>query len=106
MEIVESLGIIHQIRETHIKFRNIPDYECYINAIDQDYESEDAIFNGYNYKTKTPQFELVNRFQCGNGCDFKHEIFEYRQKNCFIPTKGYCFVKCFNFLTGKDYKRK
>ena len=35
-----------QIRQTHIGFRNITDYEAYITAIDQDYEAEDASFNG------------------------------------------------------------
>ena len=27
-------------------------------------------------------------------------------KNCFIPPKGYCFVKGFNFSTGEDYKQQ
>ena len=31
---------------------------------------------------------------------------EYRGNNCFIPTKGYCFIKCVNFLTGQDYKQQ
>ena len=46
-EMVGNLKVDDQIRQTHIRFRNIDDYEAYINAIDQDYESEDAIFNGY-----------------------------------------------------------
>ena len=54
----------------------------------------------------TPQFNKVNRSQYGNACDFKHEFNEYRGNNCFIPTKGYCFVECNNFLTGKDYKQQ
>ena len=82
------------------------DFEAYINSIDKGYDAEDAIFNGYIYKLNTPQFNKVNRSQYGNGCDFKHEIIEYRGNNCFIPTKGYCFVKCVNFLTGEDYKEK
>ena len=49
---------------------------------------------------------MVNRSQYGNGYDFKHEIIEYRGNNCFIPTKGYCFVKCLNILTGEDYKQQ
>ena len=53
----------------------------------------------------TPQFNLVNRTQYGNGCDFKHEIIEYRGNICFMPTTGYCFVKCINFLTGENYKQ-
>ena len=46
-EMVGSLEVGIQIRQTHIRFRNIADYETYINAIDQDYDSEDAIFNGF-----------------------------------------------------------
>ena len=57
-------------------------------------------------KINTPQFNKLNRSQYCNGCDFKHEIIEYRGSNCFIPTKGYCFVKCINFLTGRDYKQQ
>ena len=74
---VGSFGVGDQNRQTHIRFRNIADYEAYINAIDQDYESEDSIYNGYSYKTDTPQFDLINRSQYGNGCDFKHKITEY-----------------------------
>ena len=46
-EIVGSLVIGDQIRQTHSRFRNITDYESSNNAIDHDYDSEDAIFNGY-----------------------------------------------------------
>ena len=46
-EMVGRSRIGDQIRTTHIRFRNITDFESYINVIDQDYESEDAIFNGH-----------------------------------------------------------
>ena len=105
-EMVGNLKVGDQIRQTHIRFRNMDDFEAYINSIDQDYDSDDSIFNGYIYKVDTPQFNKVNRSQYGNGCDFKHEIIEYRGNNCYIPTKGYCFVKCINFLTGEDYKHQ
>ena len=105
-EMVGNLQVGDQIRQTHIRFRNISDYEAYINAIDQDYDSEDSIFNGYIHKISTPQFNKVNRSQYGNGCNFDEIIIEYRGNNCFIPTKGYCFVKCINFLTGEDYKQE
>ena len=105
-EMVGSLKFADQNRQTHIRFRNIADYEAYIFAIDQDYESEDNFFNGYNYKKDTPQFNLVNRSQYGNGCDFKHEIIEYRGKNCFIPTKGYCYFKCIIYSTGGEYEEQ
>ena len=46
-ELVRNLKVGDQIRETRIRFRNINDYEAYINIIDQDYDSEDSIFDGY-----------------------------------------------------------
>ena len=46
-EKVGTLKVGDQIRQTPIRFRNIADYEAYINAIVQDYESEDSVFNGY-----------------------------------------------------------
>ena len=82
------------------------DFESYVNSIDEGYATEDAIFNGHIYKLNTPHFKKVNRSQYGIGCDFKHEIIEYRGNNCFIPTKGYCFVKCINYLTGQYYKQE
>ena len=105
-EMVGNLKVGDQIRQTHIRFRNMDDFEAYINSIDQDYDCDDTIFNGYIYKLDTPIFNKVNRSQYGNGCDFKHEIIEYRGNNCFIPTKGYCFIKCINFLTDRDYKQQ
>ena len=105
-EMVGNLKIGDQIRQTHIRFRNMDDFEAYINSIDQDYDSDDSIFNGYIYKIDTPQFNKVNRSQYGNGCSFDKIIVEYRGNNCYIPTKGYCFVKCINYLTGQDYKEQ
>ena len=106
---VGNLKVGDQIRQTHVRFRFMDDYEAYINSIDEGYDeghADDCIFNGYNYKIDTPQFKKVKRSQYGKGCDFKHEIIEYRGNNCFIPTKGYCFNKCFNFLTCEDYKQQ
>ena len=105
-EMIGNLKVGDQIRQTPIRFKNVSDYEAYINAFDQDYDSEDAIFNGYMYKLNTPQFIKVNRSQFGNGCSFDKIIIEYRSNNCYIPTKGYCFVKCINYLTGQDYKQQ
>ena len=58
---VGSLKVGDQIRQTSIRFRNVGDFESYINSIDQDYDSDDSIFNGYIYKLDTPQFNKVNR---------------------------------------------
>ena len=105
-DLIGTLKIGDQTKQTHTRFRNMEAFESYINKIDDGYDADDTIFNGYIYKIDTPQFNKVKRSEYGNGCDFKHEIIEYRGNNCFIPTKGYCFVKCINFLTGQDYKDK
>ena len=99
---VGTLLVGDQLRQTHIRFRNLDDFENYINSIDQDFDSDDSIFNGYIYKINTSQFNKVKRSQYGNGCSFDKIIVEYQGNNCFIPSKGYCFVKCINFLTGQD----
>ena len=52
-----------QIKRTHIRFRNITEYEHYINAVDEGYDAEDAIFNVFLYKINTLQFNLVIRSQ-------------------------------------------
>ena len=103
---VGNLKVGNQIRQTNVRFRKRDDYESYINSIDECYDAEDVSFNGHNYKIKTPQFRKVSRSHYGNGCDFKHEIIEYRGNNCFIPTKSFCFIKCNSFLTGEDYKQQ
>ena len=77
-EMVGNLKVGDQIRQTHSRFRIIDDFESYINSIDQNYDSDDSIFNGYIYNLDTPQFNKVNRSQYGNVCDFKHETIEYR----------------------------
>ena len=92
-EMFGKLSVGDQFRETHIRFRNTTDYEHYINAFDGEFDAEGAFFNGYIFKVNTPQFNLVNRCQYGNGCGFNHRIIEYQGSNCFIPTKGYCSVK-------------
>ena len=49
-----------------------------LEAFDEGFDAEGAVFNGYVYEIDTPQFYLVNRSQYGNGCDFKLEIIENR----------------------------
>ena len=105
-EMVGTLLVGDHTKQTHIRFRKMIDFESYINKIDNGYDADDTIFIGYSYKVDTPQFKKVNRSQYGNGCSFDKISEEYIGNNCFIPIKGYCFVKCINFLTGQDYKEQ
>ena len=63
--------------KTNIRFKNMDDFERYINAIDIDYGSDDVIFTGYVYKLDTPQFKVVKRSAYGKGADHMQEIVEY-----------------------------
>ena len=104
-EVFGKISIGNQIRDAHIGLRFITEYEHYVNAIDGRCDAEDAIFNGYLYKISSPQFTLVIKGQYGNGCAFKHEFIENRGNNCYIPTKGYCFIKCISYITGEENKQ-
>ena len=53
---VGSLKVGDQICQTHFKFRIITDYEAFNDYIDESYDAEGSIFNGYIYKINTPQF--------------------------------------------------
>ena len=89
--------------KTNIRFKNMDDFENYMNAIDVDYDSEDVTFSGYVYKLNTPHFKVVKRSAYGRGANYMQEIVEYHGQNCYIPTSGMCFIKCINFFTKKEY---
>ena len=89
--------------KTNIRFKNMDDFERYINAIDVDYDSEDVTFSGYVYNVNTPHFRVVKRSTYGRGTNYMQEIVEYHGRNCYIPTSGMCFIKCINYFTKKDY---
>ena len=68
--------------KTNIRFKNMDDFERYINAIDVDYDSEDVSFTDYVYKLDTPQFKVVRRSAYGKGTTYMQEIVEYHGQNC------------------------
>ena len=63
--------------ETNIRFKNMDDFERYINAVDVDYDSEDVTFTGYVYKLNTPHFKVVKRSDYGRSTNYIQEIVEY-----------------------------
>ena len=101
-ELIGSMLVVEVEQKTNIRFKNVDDFESYINAIDNSgYDSEDVIFTETLYKLKTPEFKKVNRSQNGRGTDFKQDFVEYIGNNCYIPTSGNCFIKCINYFTKK-----
>ena len=49
---------------------------------------------------------MVNWSRYVEGFDSKHELIEYCGNNCYIPTKGYLFIKCISYLTRLDQKQQ
>ena len=89
--------------KTNIRFKNMDDFERYIDEMDIDYDSEDVTFSGYIYKLDTPQFKVVRRSAYCRGTNYTQETVEYLGQNCYIPTSGMCFIKCINYFTREDY---
>ena len=50
------IGTVEQ--KTKFSFRNIDDFESYINAIDVEYDGEDVTFIGYVSKLNKPQSKV------------------------------------------------
>ena len=76
-ELIGSMLVGEIEQKTNIRFKNVDDFESYINVIDNSgYDSEDVIFTGWLYKLNTPGFRKVNRSQYGRGTDFKQDIVE------------------------------
>ena len=92
--------------KTNLRFKNMDDFESYINAIDDDYDSEDVTFTGYVYQLNTPKFNRVNRSHYGRGANFGQDVVENIGNKCYIPTGGNSFIKCINCFTKKDYTEK
>ena len=70
-ELIGSMLVGEVEQKTNIRFKNVDDFESYINAIDKSvYDSEDLIFTAWLYKSNTPEFKKLNRPQYGRGTDF------------------------------------
>ena len=92
--------------KTNTRFKTMDDFESYINAIEIDYDSEEAVFNGYVYKLNTAQFNVVKRSAYGKGAKCMQEIVEYRGQNCYIPTSGMCCIRCVKHFTEKIIQKR
>ena len=103
---VGSMFIVEIDQKTKTRFRNVDDFETFINAIEVEYDGGDVIFTRWLHKLNTPQSTIVNRSENGRGTDFKQDIVEYIGKNCSIPTSGNCFIKCIKYLSGRDFLNK
>ena len=77
-ELIGSMLIGQMEQKTNIRFKNVDDFETYINAIDNGrYDSEDVIFTKWLYKLNTLEFNKVNKSQYGKCTVFRQDVFDY-----------------------------
>ena len=106
-ELIGSILVCEIEQKTNFRFKNVDNFETYVNAIDNSgYDSDDVIFTGWLYKLNTPEFNKVSRSQYARGTGFKQDIVEYVGNNCHIPIRENCFIKCFNFFTKNELYTK
>ena len=74
--------IVHVQHKTNIRFKNVDHFESYINAVDNDYDSEDFTFSGFVYKLSTPQFNAVKRSAYAKGTNYMREIVQFHGRDC------------------------
>ena len=72
--------------KTIFRFKNVDDFESFINAIAVNYDSEDVTFTGHIYKLNTPQYKIMKGSAYGKGTNFMQKFVEYHGQNCYIPT--------------------
>ena len=104
-ELIASMLIGEVEQRTNIRYKNIDDFEIYVDAIDVGYDSEDVIFKTRLSKLNTFEFNKKNRSQNGSGTDFKQDNVESIGSNCYNPTSRNGFIKCISNLTGRDCKK-
>ena len=86
--------------KTNIRFKNMDDFENYINAIDVDYDSEDVTFTGYVYKLNTPHFNLLNEVLmvkvliiCKKLLNITEETVTYQLLECVLSNVSIILLK-------------
>ena len=106
-ELIGSMMIDEIEQKTFIRSKTVYDFGTYIIAIDNGgCDIEDVISTERLYKINTPEFKKVNRSQYARGTDFKQDFGEYIVKKCYIPTSGFCFIKCIRYFTENKIIQK
>ena len=71
-----------------MRFKKFEAYQSYFKNNDMDYYTDDSLFTGFTYKTKTPEFDTVNLSEYARGTDYKQNFGEVFGNNCYISTNG------------------
>ena len=85
-ELVGDITINGIKKKTNKRFKNMNDFESYIEKIDEKYDGEDVVFEGDAFQLPQPEFKPIKRSNYGKGTNHLFDIEEYFGTNCYIPT--------------------
>ncbi|ESO84189.1 hypothetical protein LOTGIDRAFT_155514 [Lottia gigantea] len=81
---------------------NAKTFHNIFSNMDKKSDASDWYFTGKIILMKD-NFQEIKRSRVGRGgTDLLKKINEYEGENCYIPTDGYCFIKCVNRVLNKD----
>ncbi|ESO98766.1 hypothetical protein LOTGIDRAFT_158712 [Lottia gigantea] len=84
---------------------NAKTFRNFFTRVDDKSDASDWYFTGKMIFRKN-NFKEIKRSKKGRGVTLLKKIKEYIGINCYIPSDGYCFVKCVNNVLNEDYTRE
>ncbi|ESO92312.1 hypothetical protein LOTGIDRAFT_162615 [Lottia gigantea] len=85
---------------------NAKTFHNFFATVDVKSDSSDWYFSG-KIILRRNNLKEIKRSKKGSGVTLLKKINEYNDGiNCYIPSDGYCFVKCLNYVLNKDYTKE
>ena len=100
---VDKFSLGDQIRETHIRFRKVDGFESYFNAIDEIMKQKMLFLLVIFTKAILLKITLLIDLNMKMVRILKMKLLNIEEIIVLYQQKGYCFVKCINYLTGEEY---
>ncbi|ESO96057.1 hypothetical protein LOTGIDRAFT_160040 [Lottia gigantea] len=85
---------------------NAKTFHIFFATVDVKSDASDWYFSG-KIILRRKNFKEIKRSKKGSGVTLLKKINEYGSGiNCYVPSDGYCFVKCVNHIMNKDYTKE
>ncbi|ESO86699.1 hypothetical protein LOTGIDRAFT_166974 [Lottia gigantea] len=106
---IEINGQINQVgkhkQDMRLSGFNAQTFQAIYTKIHGISDTSDWYFTGEIIFRKN-NFRIVKRSKTGRGGNLLKKINEYIGENCYIPSDGYCFIKCVNIFMNKDLTKQ
>ena len=86
------------IEEYKTTFYTRDQFESYLSKLQETSDTDEWKFTGTVKIVETNIRFNKNRSRAGMGTNYLYQIKEYEGTNCYIPSDGRCFIKCFKKL--------